>query len=138
MEYQKIDVCPDNCMLFWKENEKLDKCLRCNKSRFVEVVNEDGEKVTTEVAKKQLRYMSLTPRVKHLFLSKNTAKQMRWHKERERENPQVMMHPSDSDAWKALDDFDTNFASEARNIRIGLASVCSRVPSRSRGADDRL
>ena len=122
MEYQKIDVCPDNCMLFWKENEKLDKCLRCSKSRFVEVVNEDGDKLTTEVAKKQLRYMPLTPRVKRLFLSKNTAKQMRWHKERDRENPQVMMHPSDSDAWKALDDFDSDFASEARNIRIGLAT----------------
>ena len=70
MEYKKIDVCPDKCMLFWKENEKLDKCLRCSKSRFVEVVNEDSEKMTTEVAKKQLRYMPLTPRVKQLFLSK--------------------------------------------------------------------
>jgi hypothetical protein len=33
-----------------------------------------------------------------------------------------MMHLSDSDAWKALDDFDPEFASEARNIRIGLAT----------------
>jgi hypothetical protein len=34
----------------------------------------------------------------------------------------VMTHPSDSDAWKALVDFDLEFASEARNIRIGLAT----------------
>jgi hypothetical protein len=26
-----------------------------------------------------------------------------------RENDQVMVHPSDSEAWKALDDFDPNF-----------------------------
>jgi hypothetical protein len=29
-------------------------------------------------------------------------------------------HPFDSDAWNALDDFDPEFPSEARNIRIGL------------------
>jgi hypothetical protein len=30
---------------------------------------------------------------------------MRWHKEGVRENPNVMAHPDDTDAWKALDDF---------------------------------
>jgi hypothetical protein len=88
----------------------------------VEVVNEDGEKVTTEIAQKQLRYMPLMPRLKRLFLSKNTAKHMRWHKERVRANPELMVHPSDTDAWKALDDFDPNFASDARNVRLGLAT----------------
>jgi hypothetical protein len=34
----------------------------------------------------------------------------------------VMTHPSNNDAWKALDDFDPEFASEARNIRIRLAT----------------
>jgi hypothetical protein len=40
------------------------------------------------------------------------------------ENDQVMVHPSDSEAWKALDDFDPDFARDARNVRIGLAMVC--------------
>jgi hypothetical protein len=26
MDYQKIDVCPDNCMLFWKDHENDKKC----------------------------------------------------------------------------------------------------------------
>jgi hypothetical protein len=43
MKYEKIDVCPDNCMLFWKEQAKEKKCLKCCKSRLVEVVNEDGD-----------------------------------------------------------------------------------------------
>jgi hypothetical protein len=47
----------------------------------VELVNEDGEKVVTKVAHKQLRYMHLTPRVKCLFLSRKTAMHMRWHKD---------------------------------------------------------
>jgi hypothetical protein len=36
----------------------------------VEVVNDEGDKVMTDVAHKQLCYLPLTPRVKQLFLSK--------------------------------------------------------------------
>jgi hypothetical protein len=39
-----------------------------------------------------------------------------------RENNNVMVHPSDSEARKALDDSDPNFARDARNVRIGLAT----------------
>jgi hypothetical protein len=34
----------------------------------------------------------------------------------------VMVHPLDSDAWKALYNFDPKFAWDARNVRIGLAT----------------
>ena len=122
MPYEKIDVCQDNCMLFWREHANETKCLKCGQSRFVEVVNEDGEKVTTEVAHKQLRYFPITPRLKRMFISKRTARHMRWHKEGVRENKGVMGHPSDGDAWKALDSFDPVFAADARNVRIGLAT----------------
>jgi hypothetical protein len=47
---------------------------------------------------------------------------MRWHNEGVRENDQVMVHPSDSEAWKTLDNFDPDFARDARNVRIGLAT----------------
>jgi hypothetical protein len=33
----------------------------------------------------------------------------------------VMVHPSDSGAWKALHDFDADFTRDAQNVRIGLA-----------------
>jgi hypothetical protein len=64
MEYKKIDVCKDNCMIFYKEHKNEKKCLKCGKLRFVEVVNEDGETVTMKTAHKQLCYMPLTPRMK--------------------------------------------------------------------------
>jgi hypothetical protein len=120
MEYEKIDVCKDNYMIFYKEYKNEKKCLKCGKPRFIEVVNEDGEVVTTKTAHKQLRYMPLTPRMKQLFISKKTARHMRWHKEGVHENDQVMVYPSDSEAWKALDDFDPDFIRDARNVRIGL------------------
>jgi hypothetical protein len=48
-----------------------------DKLRFVEVVNEDGDKVMIEVTYKQLHYLLVTPRLKQLFISKRTAKHMR-------------------------------------------------------------
>jgi hypothetical protein len=56
---------------------------------------------------------------------------MRWHKDGERENKEVMVHPSDSDAWKVLDNFDPDFAQNVRNVHIGLARVCCFIQSSS-------
>jgi hypothetical protein len=57
-----------------------------------------------------------------LFLSKKTTRHMRWHKEGVCENDQVMVHPSDIEAWKTLDYFHVDSARDARNVRIGLAT----------------
>jgi hypothetical protein len=69
----------------------------------------------TEVAHKQLCYLPLTPLVKQLFLSKKIAMHKRWHKG-VRENDELRVHPSDGDAWKALDTFDLDFIAEPRNV----------------------
>jgi hypothetical protein len=122
MEHEKIDSRKDNYMFFYKEYKDGAKCLKCGKSRFVEVVNEDGEKVTMKVAHKQLCYMPLMPRMKWLFLSKKTDRHMRWHKKGVHENDQVMVHPSHSEAWKALDDFDADFTKDVQNVHIELAT----------------
>jgi hypothetical protein len=54
-----------------------------------------------------------------MFLSERTMIHMQWHKDGERENKDVLVHPLDSDAWKALDNFDPEFAQDERNVRIG-------------------
>jgi hypothetical protein len=45
---------------------------------------------------------------------------MRWHKEGVHENNQVIVHPSDSEARKALYDFEADFARYVQNVCIGL------------------
>jgi hypothetical protein len=82
--------------------------MHCGRFRYVKVINEDGVSVPTKVAIKQLRYIPITPRLKRLFLSEETMKQMRWHKERKRdsEDSDNMSHPTDGEAWQALDHFD--------------------------------
>jgi hypothetical protein len=47
---------------------------------------------------------------------------MRWQKEGIHENDRVIVHPSDSEAWKVLDRFDAYFTSDVRNVCFGLAT----------------
>ncbi|XP_015169877.1 uncharacterized protein [Solanum tuberosum] len=46
---------------------------------------------------------------------------MRWHHD-ERVDDGIMRHPADSVAWKTLDELHPSFATEPRNVRLGLAS----------------
>jgi hypothetical protein len=77
MNYQKINACEVNCMLFRKEQEKTTHFIHCGKSRYAVVLDDDGNEVTTNMPIKQLRYMPITPRLKRLFLNQETVKQMR-------------------------------------------------------------
>jgi hypothetical protein len=104
MEYEKNDVCEKNCILFWKEHRDASECIHCGRSRYVKARNENGDSVTTKVVIKQLCYMPITPRLKWLFLSEETTKQKRWHKEGkcEIEDPDIMSHPVDSELGRLL------------------------------------
>jgi hypothetical protein len=39
---------------------------------------------------------------------------------RDSEDPDIMLHPADAEAWHALDRFDLKFARDPRSVRIGL------------------
>jgi hypothetical protein len=121
MNYEKIDVCERNCMLFWKEHKYNTECMHCGRLKYVKVANKDGAYVTTKVAVKQRRYPTI-PRLKRLYLSEETTKQMRWHKEgkRDSEDPDIMSHPADTEAWEALDHFHPEFVRDPRSVRLGL------------------
>jgi hypothetical protein len=49
---------------------------------------------------------------------------MRWHKEEKRdsEDPDIISHPADSEAWEALDHFDLEFARDPRSVYLGLST----------------
>jgi hypothetical protein len=61
------------CMLFWKEHKDDTECMHCGRSRNVKVINEDGASVTIKVVVKQFRYIPIMPRLKRLFLCKETT-----------------------------------------------------------------
>jgi hypothetical protein len=68
--------------------------------------------------------MPITLRLKRLYLSKETMKQMRWHKEGkyDSEDLDIMLYPANTKAWEALDRFDPEFVRDPRSARLGLST----------------
>jgi hypothetical protein len=123
MDYKKIDVGKKNCMLFSKEHKDDTECMHYSRSRYVKVINEDAASVTTKVTVKQLHYIPITPRLKRLSLCEEMTQLMRWHKQgrHDREDPNIVSHPMDAEAWHALDSFDPEFARDPRSVRLSLS-----------------
>ena len=38
---RQIDVCPNGCMLFWKEADGLDRCSFCDEGRYLRTSKEN-------------------------------------------------------------------------------------------------
>ncbi|VVA21078.1 PREDICTED: LOC107484759 isoform [Prunus dulcis] len=69
LTYQKIDACPNDCMLYLKESILDDSCKHCGQSRYrKQDVKETGD--TRKVPAKVLRYLPLAPRLQRLYLSR--------------------------------------------------------------------
>ncbi|KAK9984633.1 hypothetical protein SO802_034158 [Lithocarpus litseifolius] len=115
MSYEHIDACKNDCALFWKENENLDKCPVCEVPRYKDT-RVQGKKIPHKV----LCYFSLTPRLRRLYMSSQRAKDMRWYIDK-RVDDGIMRHPVDSEEWKEFDLQHLDFALEPRNVRLGLA-----------------
>jgi hypothetical protein len=113
MPYHKIDVCDKNCMLYYKDNKDKDKCDICGTSRY-----KDG---SNKVPRKVLRYLPITDRLQRLYAHEGTTKLMCSHKENLASSTK-MLHPCHGEAWKQFDVDFPNFAEDARNVRLGIAT----------------
>ncbi|XP_062100718.1 uncharacterized protein LOC133806640 [Humulus lupulus] len=115
--YESIHVCKNNCCLFYNDHASKDFCPVCGTSRWINE-NTSGKKI----AHKVMRYFPLTPRLKRLYSSRITAKEMVWHRTGRVKENGVMRHPVDSAAWKNFDSRHPDFARDPRNVRLGLAA----------------
>lgn len=127
MPVQKIDVCKNDCMLYYKEHANKRKCITCNEPRYIEGLELPENKKGTP--QKVLRYLPIIPRLQRLYMSRGTATHMTYHKdglESERCNNESrkkkLTHPAESEAWKHIDSKYPNFAKEPRNVRLGLST----------------
>ncbi|CAI0396796.1 unnamed protein product [Linum tenue] len=123
LDYQTIDACPNDCMLFWKEHIDEPRCLHCNAYRYKEETESSSTSKRNKIRKgvKVLRWFPLIPRLQRLFMCKKTASLMRWHFD-ERRDDGYLRHPADARAWKDFDSRYADFAKEPRNVRLGLAT----------------
>src|SRR4051812_19538574 len=120
-DYNKIDACENDCMLFWKHDKNLDACKICKVSRWKSRAHSSRENQRKKTPKKVRRHFSLIPRLQKLYAVELTTKDMRWHAE-EHHDDGILRHPADSDAWKDFDKKHVEYALEPRNVRLGLAT----------------
>ncbi|XP_050280569.1 uncharacterized protein LOC126721563 [Quercus robur] len=124
--YEKIHACPNDCMLFWKQNVNLEACPCCKASRWkTNEASVASKHASSNKGKKKaakiLRWFPLKPRLQRLFLSPDLASSMKWHVNG-RTDDGVMRHPADSDAWKMFDSKHLHFSSDPHNVKLGLAA----------------
>jgi hypothetical protein len=55
-------------------------------------------------------------------MTEETTKQMTWHKNGKRYNPDKMVHPSDDEAWTSFNEKHHEKSDEAHNVRVALAT----------------
>jgi hypothetical protein len=122
MTYEQIHACPKGCVLFRKKCAEAKYCLKCKSSRFMEVESGDGQKRQLNFLMTILRHLSFIPRIQRLYMTEESAKQMTWHKNGKRYNPNKMVHAFDGEAWKHLNAIHRKKAEEARNVRVALAT----------------
>ena len=79
--YEKIDACPNNCILYRGEFSEKNECPKCNAPRWKSKYDTSSENGTTKKGEpvKVLRYFPLIPRLKRLYMSSKTAEEMIWH-----------------------------------------------------------
>ena len=118
---QKIDVCINGCMLYWKDDIDRRQCRFCFHDRYRHKRKISKNHSRKEVPYKRMHYLPLTPRLQRLYASNATAQHMRWHKDSQQVHDE-MCHPRDGEAWKHFDNTYPDFASESRNVRLGLCT----------------
>ena len=100
---EKIHICPNSCMLFWKEHEHDDICKVCGASRWEE--NEISSNILPSMslkkkhkkAKKILRWFPIKPRLVRLFMCSKTTNLMRCHFDQYIDDG-YLIHPADAHA----------------------------------------
>ncbi|XP_024015958.1 uncharacterized protein LOC112089209 [Eutrema salsugineum] len=119
MDYEKIHACINDCCLFRKKLKKLDNCLKCKTPRWK--TNLQTSELKKGVPQKVLRYFPIILKLKRMFRSEQTAKELRWHFTN-KSNDGKLCHPVDSVTWDQMNSKYSLFAAKSRNIRLGLST----------------
>ncbi|KAM5561141.1 hypothetical protein ABKV19_021978, partial [Rosa sericea] len=118
MEYEKIHACPNDCILYRQQHVDAIICPTCGVSRW----KLGKDKIEKEgIPAKVLWYFPLILRLKRLYQSANTSKNLTWH-DHGRKKDGMMRHPADSPTWDLIDKRWPEFGNEPRNLRLALSS----------------
>ncbi|XP_033128492.1 uncharacterized protein LOC103828255 [Brassica rapa] len=117
--YNVIHACNNDCILYRKQYEDAVSFPRCSESRW-EKDKQTGEE-KKGIPAKVLRYFPIKDRFKRMFRSKRLAEDLCWHSTNASEVG-IMRHPVDSLTWVQINNKWPEFATEARNLRLGIST----------------
>ena len=112
--YDIIHCCANGCVLFRGLNKDAKECPTCRKPRF----RLHGKSM---VPWRVLRHFPLIPRLKRMFATPALSSLMTWH-EKNMSQDGKMRGPIDSPQWEHVTNNLSEFALEARNLRLGLCA----------------
>ena len=97
MDYQAIDACPNDRIIYYGQYASWNKCPQCEISRYQ--INQ----VTNKVPRKVLHYIPIIPRFQQLFKCQSIAHIMDYHAKNINEDGVIWM-PADGSALKNIED----------------------------------
>src|SRR5271170_4027606 len=115
MEYNTIDACPNDHIIYYGQHASKSECPECGTSRY------HIDQVTYKVPRKLLRHIPIIPRFQRLFRCKKIAEFMDYHA-RQRSEDGVMRMPTDGSTFKDINERWPIFKEEPRNVRISMAA----------------
>ena len=111
--YQKIDKCPNFCMLYCLENANLTKYKTCGHARY-KLITRKGRTLVTQ---RKLRYFLITIGLQRLFKSPKTNEHITWHHSHDAVDG-VMMHSFNGEVQKHFNRVHCQFSMESRNVHL--------------------
>ena len=113
MNYERIHACPNDCILYRKDYEGLERCSVYEVDRY--------KKNKKKIPAKVLWYFPIIPRFKHAFRNSEHVKSLMWDSNK-RISDNMLHHPADSLQWNMIDSKFLDFECDTRNLRLGLSS----------------
>lgn len=77
--YEKINMCPNGCNLYYGKDLSWYECYMCGHPRYKP--RQPGRAKRKNIPYKYMHYLPLTPRLQRLYISKDTTQHMTWHHE---------------------------------------------------------
>jgi hypothetical protein len=114
MEYQAIDGCPNEHIIYYEQYASENEFPQCQISRY------RTDQATKKVPHKVLIYIPIILHFQRLFRCQSIAQFMGFHAKNISEDD-VLRMPVDDYALKNIEEKWTIFKEEPRNVRISLA-----------------
>ena len=113
MDYQTIDACPNDHIIYYGQHSSKKECPQCLISRY------QTDQVTRRVPRKVLRHIPIIPHLQQLFRCESIEQFMDYHAHNRSEDG-VLRMPADGSAFREIEEKWAYFKDEPHNVRLSL------------------